>query len=616
MDITENQENIAEEKTVNELEGLEGLDFIQNIPMPACLVDGEGTVKAVNRQMKDVFAYDDIVDSNFFALTGVKRKELLVQANANEEDEEQPKEIEISRNSQNFVLRANLKPTNKDDILVYFVNVTERDALRTLKKEERICQMYISIDNYDELVSSTTTDSRLAVPTEVDRMVRKWAAQYDSSIEDIDEDSYLMTVYRRDADKIIESRFSILDDVRKIETKVDFPVSLSIGMCIGSDSLSETKEQAESALELALGRGGDQAVVKNGDRTHYYGGMLQSMEKNNKGKSRIIAHAMKQLILESSNIMIMGHRWPDMDCFGSAIGAYKICRYLEKEAYIIIDDYNEALQAIYEQAKSSENYNIISSDKAKELLDGRSLTIIVDTNRPNMVECPEILKNSERTVVIDHHRMSEDAIENPILSYVESYASSVSELMTEIIQYTSTKRIINKFEAEALLAGITVDTNSFSSKTGVRTFEAAAWLRRAGADTTEVKRFFQREATTFQIWADAISNANYLDNGFVIAVTDGYSTDAQIINAQVADELLMVKGVIAAIALGKNDMGRTVISARSLGDVNVQLLMEHFGGGGHHTSAGAQVDMSPEEVEEELKKVIPEYIPDNNIEEE
>lgn len=616
MDITENQENIAEEKTVNELEGLEGLDFIQNIPMPACLVDGEGTVKAANRQMKDVFAYDDIVDSNFFALTGVKRKELLVQANANEEDEEQPKEIEISRNSQNFVLRANLKPTNKDDILVYFVNVTERDALRTLKKEERICQMYISIDNYDELVSSTTTDSRLAVPTEVDRMVRKWAAQYDSSIEDIDEDSYLMTVYRRDADKIIESRFSILDDVRKIETKVDFPVSLSIGMCIGSDSLSETKEQAESALELALGRGGDQAVVKNGDRTHYYGGMLQSMEKNNKGKSRIIAHAMKQLILESSNIMIMGHRWPDMDCFGSAIGAYKICRYLEKEAYIIIDDYNEALQAIYEQAKSSENYNIISSDKAKELLDGRSLTIIVDTNRPNMVECPEILKNSERTVVIDHHRMSEDAIENPILSYVESYASSVSELMTEIIQYTSTKRIINKFEAEALLAGITVDTNSFSSKTGVRTFEAAAWLRRAGADTTEVKRFFQREATTFQIWADAISNANYLDNGFVIAVTDGYSTDAQIINAQVADELLMVKGVIAAIALGKNDMGRTVISARSLGDVNVQLLMEHFGGGGHHTSAGAQVDMSPEEVEEELKKVIPEYIPDNNIEEE
>ena len=203
----------------------------------------------------------------------------------------------------------------------------------------------------------------------------------------------------------------------------------------------------------------------------------------------------------------MGHRWPDMDCFGSAIGAYKICRYYERDAYIVIDNYNEALQTVYTQAVETENYNIINSDKAKEILDEKTLIIVVDANRPSMVECSDILEKNLRVVVVDPHRLSDDSIANPTLAYIESYASSASELMTEIIQYTATRRIVNKFEAETLLAGITVDTNSFSSKTGVRTFEAAAWLRRAGADTSEVKRFFQSEATTFQSKADAIANA-------------------------------------------------------------------------------------------------------------
>lgn len=585
--------------------------YLCDIPLPACIVDTEGCVKAANRLMKDVFAYEGITESNFFALTGVKRKELIESA----QSEEDP-EIEIERNSQFFVLRTNQDPKPDEDIFVYFINVTERDSLRRERRQEQICILYISIDNYDEMLSSTTEDSRLAVPTAVDRIVRKWASQYDASIESIDEDCYMMTVYRRDADRIIESRFSVLDEVRNIDTKVDFPVSLSIGMAMGVRSLKDAKELAEAALELALGRGGDQAVVKNEDRTHYYGGKLQSLEKNNKGKSRIISHALKQLIIESSRVIIMGHRWPDMDCFGSAIGAYKVCRYYDRDAYIVIDNYNEALQTVYQQAVDTDNYNIITSDKAKSLIDEKCLLIVVDVNRPNMVECPDLLEMDLRTVIVDHHRLSEDAISNPTLAYVESYASSASELMTEIIQYTATKRLVNKFEAETLLAGITVDTNSFSSKTGVRTFEAAAWLRRAGADTTEVKRFFQSEAITFQAKADAIANAEYLDNGVVIAVSEGYSTEAQIINAQVADELLSVKGVRAVIALGKNDLNKTVISARSLGEVNVQMLMERFGGGGHHTSAGAQVDETPEEVIEMIKEILPELTGEEEKEEE
>ena len=597
------QIKVTENSSVNE--------YLADIPLPACILAPDGCIKAANALMKDVFAYEGIAEQNFFALTGVKRKALVAAAR-----DEEAEEIEIERNSQSFVLRTNNDPKDDEDIFVYFINVTERDTLREERKQEQVCILYISIDNYDEMMSSTTEDSRLAVPTEVDRIVRKWASQYDASIDSIEADSYMMTVYRRDADRIIESRFSVLDDVRKIDTKVDFPVSLSIGMALGMKSLKSAKELAEAALELALGRGGDQAVVKNGDRTHYYGGKLQSLEKNNKGKSRIIAHALKQLILESSKIVIMGHRWPDMDCFGSAIGAYKICRYYERDAYIVIDDYNEALQTVYTQAVETENYNIINSDKAKEILDEKTLIIVVDANRPSMVECSDILEKNLRVVVVDHHRLSDDSIANPTLAYIESYASSASELMTEIIQYTATRRIVNKFEAETLLAGITVDTNSFSSKTGVRTFEAAAWLRRAGADTSEVKRFFQSEATTFQSKADAIANAEYLDNGVVIATSQGYSTEAQIINAQVADSLLSVKGVRAAIALGKNDMNKTVISARSLGDVNVQMLMERFGGGGHHTSAGAQVEENPEEVIEQIKEILPEFTDEDNTEEE
>ena len=585
----------------NNAGSIPGSEFLESLPVPACMVNREGTVVYANALIKNVFAYDDIIDGNFFALTRTKLEEL-------EAAKESGEEVRIKRNEQVFVLSAGRKERDDGIITVYFANVTERESLRSNYREEHICQMYVSIDNYDELISNSPSDSKMTVPAEVDKLLNKWAESNNAAIESISEDSYLATLYRRDADNIIESRFSILDDIRAIRTKDDFPVSLSIGMGMGVKSLQETTELAEAALDLAMGRGGDQAVVKNGDRTHYYGGKLQSMEKNNKGKSRIIAHALKQLVRESSNVIVMGHRWPDMDCFGSAIGAYKIAKFLEKDAAIVIEEYNEALQAIYKQAKATENYEIVDREKAIGMCDNKTLVIVVDTHRPGMVECPELLDMADKIVVIDHHRLSDDSIENLTLSYVESYASSASELMTEIIQYTSNKKIVNKFEAEALLAGITVDTNRYSIKTGVRTFEASAWLRRVGADTTEVKRFFQSEVTAFQMRAEAVAGAEYMDEGAALSISQGYSTDAQIINAQVADELLMVKGVKASFAAGRNDKGKTVVSARSLGEVNVQVLMERFNGGVHLNSAGAQVDMSPEEVIAELKEMIPEYL--------
>lgn len=574
-------------------------NLLKKIPLPCCVIGEDGNVKEANQRMSDVFTYDGIIGAKLFALTGVKRSDLINGANDG-------REKAIERNGKTFTLLSELDENGL--LFVYFIDVTKREKYKSNYKNKKLAILLINIDNYDELIASTDVENKMLVPTEVDKVIRHWASRYDASVSRVNEDEYIMFVYRENAENIIEGKFEILDEVRKIESMVDFPVSLSIGMGISGDSPSKTEEYAQAAVELALGRGGDQAVVKNGNRMHYYGGKLQTVEKSNKGKSRIIGHALKQLIKESSKVLIMGHKWPDLDCFGASIGAHRICESCEKETYIVIEEFNEALQRIYNQAKQIGKYQIISRERAIELCDENSLVIIVDTHRPNLVECEELLYCTNKIAIIDHHRMAEDAIEGATLAYIESYASSASELITEMIQYSIDKKNISKFEAEALLAGITVDTNSFANKTGVRTFEAAAWLRRAGADTAEVKRFFQIEATTFQARAEAIANAEYLEQGIAIAISEGYSTEAQIINSQVADQLLSVKGIRASFVMGKNDRNITVISARSLGEINVQIIMEEFDGGGHLTAAGAQVDLTPQEVSEKLKEILPKYL--------
>ena len=292
-----------------------------------------------------------------------------------------------------------------------------------------------------------------------------------------------------------------------------------------------------------------------------------------------------------------------MDCFGAALGIARFCELFDKKANIVIDDFNDALQTIFNQAKESENYHFMGNDKAISQMDGECLVIVLDTHRPSMVQCPELLTMTERIVVIDHHRKTEEFIENPILAYMESYASSTCELVAEILQYIASKKSLAKLEAEGLLAGITVDTNGFAVKTGVRTFEAAAWLRRQGADTTEVKRFFQKDPLSFKINAHALASAKFYDGGIAISICEEAHPDEQVICAQVADQLLTVKGVQASFVIGSNQE-KTVISARSLGAVNVQVVMEKFNGGGHLTTAAAQVSMSKEEVAQKILEIM------------
>lgn len=572
---------------------------IDNIPLPACVVGENGNIIKANEMMTEVFLYKDIEGANFFTLTGKKINEVT-------EAVERDENVIISRNDKFFSL---ISKENEDIgfgvVSVIFIDVTERELAQKRLEDERVSVILLEIDNYDELISSVTTDSKKAVPAEVDRLVRKWAGENNADITGISEDDYIIIASTGDVKRMIDDSFSILDQVRNIDAKIDFPVSISLGVGMSEQSIIESKSLAKAALDLALGRGGDQAVVKTDGATSYYGGTLQSMEKNNRGKARVIAHALRRLIEESSMVMIAGHKWPDMDSFGAALGAYRICEYLGTDAHIVIEDYNDALQVIHDHAVDTEDYSFIKRKKAIELAGEDTLLIVVDNNRPVLVECPELLDICQRKVVIDHHRVTDTPIEGATIAYVESYASSTSELITEILQYISTKRIVNKFESEALLAGIMVDTNSYSVRSGVRTFEAAAWLKRAGADTAEVKRFFQTEITAFQAKAEAVANAEYSEDGIAYALTEGYSAEANIINAQVADELLTVKGIKASFVIGRNDDPRTIVSARSLGEINVQTIMEKFGGGGHLTTAAAQIeDMSPEEVLDKLKKII------------
>ncbi|MBP3895370.1 MAG: DHH family phosphoesterase [Mogibacterium sp.] len=574
-------------------------NYISQVPMPACVVDTDGLVTEANALIKNVFVYEDISGSKFFALTGFKRAELI---NANEE------ELVIERNDRVFRIRTNEKPSLEDDIVVFFDEATARYKYRTKLEADRAVIVYINIDNYDEFMASASDDFKRLVPQQVDSMVHKWAGKFEAPVVSTGEDSYIMYTTSGKLDEMIEENFSILDDVRSIEAQIDFPASISLGIGISTVSLSETSELAEAALELALGRGGDQAVVKTDEGTHYYGGTMQTVEKGNRGKSRVIAHAMRTLIKDADKVLIMGHKFPDMDAFGSAIGACSICRFLEKEAYIVMDKHSEALDALYDQAESTGDYEIIKSEKALSLVTRKTVLIIVDTNRPSLIESDELAKACRHRIIIDHHRLTDDSYHNSSVAYIESYASSASELMAELMQHIAQKRFINKFEAEMLLAGIMVDSNNFSGRTGVRTFEAAAWLKRAGADTVEVKRFFQIRGEDLKTKAVAISNAEITENGVAYAVNEGHGGNSQIINAQIADELLMIKGVKATFVLGQNDRGQTIVSARSIGDINVQTIMEKMGGGGHFSSAACQVERSMEEVDTELRRLVREYL--------
>ena len=567
--------------------------FTENSPLLLSLIDMEGRLLWSNQRFHAVFDSEEVfydkVDKN--TITGFfdkPEKQMLI-----------PVEDRMYR-----VTAGVVNNYDRDKKMLFWADVTGYQIVRELFGARRPCVAFINIDNYDDLLASSPSDEQSSITAGIDRMIRSWAQTMDAAISRTRSNRYVMLFDHQHLNAQVEDKFPILNEIHQIETKADFPTSLSVGIGAGARTFIDLQNHASDALDLALGRGGDQAVVKrSGGDIEFYGGALLTVEKRNKGKSRIVAHALQQLFSASDRVLVMGHTRPDMDSFGAAIGICHMAKRFAANVDIILDDVGEAIEIVHEAAVSTGRFSFITSQRALELAQRNTLVVVVDTHIGSLTECPKLLGKTDKLVVIDHHRRSKEAIDNATLAYMEVYASSTSELITELLQYSGDRLEIGKFEAEALLAGITVDTKNFTVNTGVRTFEAASWLRRSGADIAVVRSFFKMRLDFFQKKVSLIASAEILANGVAVAYTKDFDPAMQVLTSQVADELLDMKGVQAAFVAGRGKAS-TMISGRSMGQVNVQMILEKLGGGGHLTIAGAQLDASPEEAIHQVVRVM------------
>ncbi len=479
-------------------------------------------------------------------------------------------------------------------IAVYLFDSTAlKLALREID-DQSLSVGLVYLDNYDEALESVEEVRRSLLIALIDRKVNKYIASAGGIAKKIEKDKYFVIMPKRSCLELEEMRFDLLDDVKTVNIGNEMAVTLSIGMGLDGLTYAQNYEFARSAIDLALGRGGDQAVVRTFDSTVYYGGKSQQMEKNTRVKARVKAHALEEIIEGKDNVLVMGHRQGDADSFGSAVGIYCIARSLEHRAQIVVNDVTSSVRPLLELFQENPDYEqdmIIDSSRAIDSVGPETVLVVVDVNKPSITECPELLKLCKYIVVFDHHRQGTEVIENATLSYVEPYASSACEMVSEILQYIEGNVRVHAEEADSMYAGIMIDTNNFSSKTGVRTFEAAAFLRRNGADVTRVKKLFREDALEYKARADAVSQAEIYRGSYAISVCDP-DEDVEsptIIGAQAANELLNIRGIKASFVCTPYQ-GRVYVSARSIDEVNVQVIMEKLGGGGHMNEAGTQLD--------------------------
>lgn len=491
--------------------------------------------------------------------------------------------------------------------LLYFVDVTKLELIRQESERRRPVVLIMLIDNYEETIGKEADGNRLKLLNDVRNTIQAFADSTTGFIRRTDHDRYLMIVEQQDLEKMFRNRFEVLDQVRAVETENRTPVTLSIGVAPVIDTLHRAENEARQALEMALGRGGDQVAVKTKTGYEFFGGISKGVEKQTKVKTRIVASALAELIKSSDNVLVMGHRFADLDSLGSAIGLAKACRCLGKESYIVLDSRRNLADVLVRRLVENKEQNMIClPETAIDLVMDKTLLIITDTHTVDLIESPDIYRRCKQVVVIDHHRKMVNHIDNAVIFYHEPFASSASEMVTELIQYLGDACRLNRMEAEALLSGIMLDTKNFVMKTGVRTFEAAAYLRRLGADTISVRELFSSTIDSYRRRAQIVSGAELL-HGCAIAVCDSSGDDMRVIAPQAADELLNISGVKASFVLYANG-GTVNISARSMGAFNVQVIMEKMGGGGHHTMAGAQIkDTDCHQARTRLAAIIEEY---------
>lgn len=581
-----------------------------NMPFPLVLLEMDGTISWYNTRFKDLFADEDLLNK--------KIEELLPQLEVESllEDEDR-KPVEVAYEDQYYEIHYNVVDSKKtistreNIIMLYLVNKTDEAQLYNRYKDEILAVCLAYVDNYDEVKNSTPELDRPIVLAEIDKVINSYVTKHNGLVRKYENDKYLFIFHNRDLERIKDKRFDILDQIREIDKGNPISITLSMGVGINGKNPYENYEFARAAIDIALGRGGDQAVIKEDNNLSFYGGKTKAIEKRNKVRSRVIAHALMQLIDQAEEVIVMGHKNADMDSFGASIGIIRAVRNRKKDAYLVLEKVNPSIRNIYNRMveEAPEYLDIIlSPEDALEVVNESSLLILVDNHRPSFAEAPELLELTDKIVVIDHHRRGAEFIEEPVLTYLEPYASSTCELVTEMLYYMSDKLEMTKFEADALLAGITVDTKNFTFQTGVRTFEAASILKRAGADTTNVRQLFRDDYNIYLKKADVIKNSKILFEKIAIGRLESDLEDSILIAAQSANDLLNIDGVEASFVL--TQWGQKVhISGRSLGNISAQLILEKLGGGGHLTSAGTQIeDKTIDEVEELLIETIEEYL--------
>jgi len=579
---------------------------ILNLPFPLTLLDLDGEIKWYNSKFTEMIGKKELIGEKIDVLFNNVVIDDIIRDNC---------EQTIKKNGKSYRIYNNIVRLNTDDkdkinyiVMLYWVDITEQKRLEMIMEDKKPIIASLEIDNYDECLKNATDEERPILTSQIQKEINLWSSRINGFIQKTRNDKYTIIFEKKYLKNLEAKKFAILDSIREINEISSINPTLSMGVSTdGKDFLSLGKS-ANDALELSLARGGDQVSVYKNDDYKFYGGKSKAVEKKNRIKARVIAHALIPIIDESSNVIIMGHTKPDMDCYGAAIGMHSGVHGRGKEAFILLNYISEGITDIHKKFENNNDYKFINNENVDELIDDNTLLIVVDTHRPSFTENPELLNKIKRVVMIDHHRRGKEVIENTLLTYQEPYASSACELVAEVLQYLNEKVSINKLEAEALLAGIYVDTKNFSFQTGVRTFEVASFLRRLDADTSEVKQLFQYDLENYINKSYIVNNAEIYYNNIAISLFDKKDLEeTQVLAAQGADELLNIRGIEVSFVIGVNKEGVTFISARSLGDISVQLIMEKFGGGGHLTVAGAQIkDKTMLEIKEDLLVVLEE----------
>ncbi|MDY0394702.1 DHH family phosphoesterase [Virgibacillus halophilus] len=502
---------------------------------------------------------------------------------------------------------------NKEERLLYFFDRTEQAEIQERYENEKTVLAFIYLDNYDEVTQNLDDTTKSQLNTEVTSVLNNWAMKNGLYLKRTSQERFMAVGSIEILQQLEKDKFNILDTVREIHTDQNIPLTISIGLGVGSNSLPVLGELAQSSLDLALGRGGDQTAIKDDTgKVRFYGGKTNPMEKRTRVRARVISHALIGLVQASDKVIIMGHKSPDMDAIGAAIGILNIAELNGVDGFIVFDkdDVNDGLYRMMEAVKQDKELwnNFISPDEAEEIITRKSLIVVVDCNKPSMVADSRLLGKTEYKIVIDHHRRGEDFIENPTLVYMEPYASSTAELVTELLEYQPKGRKLKMIEATALLAGIIVDTKSFTLRTGSRTFDAASYLRSKGADTVLVQKFMKEDMDIFVKRSKLIERAEMYRNTIAISAAPDDMICDNVLIAQAADTLLTMNGVEAAFVISNRKDGKVGISARSLGEINVQIVMEKMNGGGHLTNAATQMeDTTIENAKQLLKDILDEY---------